>query len=140
MGGPPAGRGADPAIVAILNRLVQVQEKQVSDKKDTKCFTQFPSKKFDGTEQGKSPDHWNLFMQYWNLFMQYWNYILHKGYVPGQNDANYFATFWEHFVLTLSSIAYSWFKQIIPMYHDIEDVKAVFRKRFNEWYKLSNNI
>ena len=84
MGGPPAGRGADPTVLAILNRLVQAQEKQDSDKKDTKCFTQFPSKKFDGTEPGKSLDHWNL-------FRQYWNYMLHKGYVPGQNDANYFA-------------------------------------------------
>ena len=36
MGGPLASRGADPAVVAILNRLVQEQEKQVSDKKDTK--------------------------------------------------------------------------------------------------------
>ena len=56
---------------------------------------QFPSEKFDGTEPGKSLDHWNL-------FMQYWNYVLRKGYVPGQNDANYFATFREQFVLTLS--------------------------------------
>ena len=53
MGGPPAGRGADPAVVAILNRLVQVQEKRVSDKKDTKHFTQFPSKNFDRTEPGE---------------------------------------------------------------------------------------
>ena len=47
MGGLPAGRGADPIAVAILNRLFQAQEKQVSDKKDTKCFTQFPLEKFD---------------------------------------------------------------------------------------------
>ena len=65
--------------------------------------------------------------------MQYWNYILCKGYVPGQNNANYFATFREQFVLTLSRIAYSWFKQVIPAYHDIEDVKVAFLKRFNEW-------
>ena len=65
--------------------------------------------------------------------MQYWNYIHCKGYVPGQNDANYFTTFREQFVLTLSGIAYLWFKQIIPAYHDIEDVKAAFLKRFNEW-------
>ena len=52
---------------------------------------------------------------------------------PRQNDANYFATFREKFVLTLSGIAYSWFKQIIPAYHDIEDVKAAFLKRFNGW-------
>ena len=127
MGGLPTGRGrgADPTVVAILNRLVQVQEKQASDKKDTKQFTQFPSDKFDRTEPGKSLDHWNL-------FMQYWNYVLCKGYVPGQNDPNYFSMFQEQFVLTLSSIAYSWFKQIIPAYHDIEDVKAAFLKRFNE--------
>ena len=102
------------------------QEKQVTDKKDTKWFTQFPLEKFDGTELGKSPDHWNL-------FTQYWNYVLLIGYIPGQNDANYFATFGEQFVLTLSGIAYSWFKQVIPAYHDIEDVKAAFLKRFNEW-------
>ena len=68
--------------------------------------------------------------------MQYWNYVLHKGYIPGQNDANYFTTFREQFVLTLSGIAYSWFKQIIPMYHDIKDVKAAFLKRFNEWGQM----
>ena len=126
MGGPPTGRGADPTVVAIVNRLVQVQENQVSDKKDTKCFTQFPSEKFDETEPEKSLDHWNI-------FMQYWNYVLRKGYVPDQNDANYFATFREQFVLTLSGIAYSWFKQVIPTYHDIEDVKVAFLKRFNKW-------
>ena len=102
------------------------QEKQVTDKKDTKRFTQFPLEKFDGTEPGKSLDHWNL-------FTQYWNYVLRIGYISGQNDANYFATFGEQFVLTLSGIAYSWFKQVIPAYHDIEDVKAAFLKRFNEW-------
>ena len=128
MGGLPAGRGrgADPAVVAILNRLVQEQEKQASDKKDTKQFTQFLSDKFDGTELKKSLDHWNL-------FMEYWNYILCNGYVPGQNDPNYFSMFREQFVLTLSGITYSWFKQIIPAYHDIEDIKAAFLRRFNEW-------
>ena len=105
MSGPPVGRGADPTVVAILNRLVQAKEKQVSDKKDTKQFTQFPSDKFDRTEPGKSLNHWNL-------FMQYWNYILCKGYVPGQNDANYFAMVREQFVLTLSGIAYSWFNRL----------------------------
>ena len=124
--GQPASRGADPAVLAILDRLVEAQEKQVTDKKDTKWFTQFPSNKFDGTKPGKSLDHWNL-------FMQYWNYVLHKGYVPVQNDASYFAIFREQFVLTLSGIAYSWFKQIIPVYHNIEDVKAAFLKWFNEW-------
>ena len=66
--GPPVGLatccGADPAVLAILDRLVLAQEKQVTDKKDTKRFTQFPSEKFDGTELGKSLDHWNLIMQY----------------------------------------------------------------------------
>ena len=75
--GPAAGCGADPVVLAILDRLVLAQEKQVTDKKDTKQSTQFPSEKFDGTELGKSLDHWNL-------FMQYWNYVLHKGYIPGQ--------------------------------------------------------
>ena len=41
--------------------------------------------------------------------------------------------FREQFILTLSGIVYSWFKQIIPMYHDIQDVKAAFLKRFNKW-------
>ena len=110
-------------MLAILNRLVQAQEKQANYKKDTKRFTQFPSDKFDGTEPGKSLDHWNL-------FMQYWNYVLRKGYVPAQNAADYFMTFREQFVLTLSGIAYSWFKQVIPVYHNIEDVKAAFLKCF----------
>ena len=98
----------------------------MTDKKDTKRFTQFPLEKFDGSEPRKSLDHWNL-------FMQYWNYVLRKNYVPPQNDATYFATFREQFVLALSGIAYSWFKQVIPNYQMIQDVKAAFLKRFNEW-------
>ena len=58
----------NPTTLAILNHLVQAQEKQVSEKKDSKCFMQFLSDKFDGTEPEKSLDHWNLFMQYWNMF------------------------------------------------------------------------
>ena len=54
---PAAGRGANPVVLAILDRLVTAQEKQVTDKKDTKRFTQFPSDKFDGTELGKLLDH-----------------------------------------------------------------------------------
>ena len=59
--------------------------------------------------------------------------VCKRNYVPAQNDAAYFTTFREQFVLTLSGIAYSWFKQVIPNYQTIQDVKAAFLKRFNEW-------
>ena len=68
--------------------------------------------------------------------MQYWNYVIRKKYVPAQNKATYFTTFCEQFVLTLSGIAYSWFKQVIHNYETIQDVKAAFLKRFNEWGQM----
>ena len=113
-------------MLAILNRLVSTQEKQVDEKKESKRFTQFPSNKFDGSELLKSLDHWNI-------FMQYWIYVLRKGYVPNHNDANYYAVFCQQFILTLTGIAYTWFKQIQDNYDDIDDIKAVFLKQFNEW-------
>ena len=35
--------------------------------------------------------------------------------------------------MTLTGIAYTWFKQIQDNFNDINDVKAAFLKRFNEW-------
>ena len=116
----------DPDLVAILNRLVNAQEKQANDKNESKRFTQFPTVKFDGSEPAKSLDHWNI-------FMQYWIYVLRKGYVPAHNDPTYYAIFCQQFILTLTGIAYTWFKQIQENFNDINDVKAAFLKRFNEW-------
>ena len=116
----------DPGLVAILNRLVNAQEKQANDKNESKRFTQFPTVKFDGTEPAKSLDHWNI-------FMQYWIYVLRKGYVPDSNDPTYYTIFCQQFILTLTGIAYTWFKQIQDNFHDINDIKAAFLKRFNEW-------
>ena len=65
--------------------------------------------------------------------MQYWNYVLRKNYVPPKMMLHILRTFREQFVLTLSGIAYSWFKQVIPNYQTMQDVKAAFLKRFNEW-------
>ena len=76
MGANPApgapNQPTDPGIVAILNRLVNAQEKQANDKNESKRFTQFPMVKFDGSAPEKSLDHWNI-------FMQYWIYVLGKG-------------------------------------------------------------
>ena len=116
----------DPGLVAILNQLVQAQEKQASDKNESKRFTQFPTVKFDGSAPEKSLDHWNL-------FMQYWVYVLGKGYVPRHTDHDYYTIFCQQFILTLTGIAYTWFKQIQDNFNDINDVKAAFLKRFNEW-------
>ena len=130
MGINPAPRApnqlTDPGIVAILNRLVNAQEKQANDKNESKRFTQFPTVKFDGSAPEKSLDHWNI-------FMQYWIYVLGKGYVPKQTDVNYYTVFCQQFILTLTGIAYTWFKQIQDSFNDINDVKAAFLKRFNEW-------
>ena len=112
--------------MAILNRLVQAQEKQASDKNESKRFTQFPTVKFDGSAPEKSLDHWNL-------FMQYWIYVLGKGYVPRHTDHDYYTIFCQQFILTLTGIAYTWFKQIQDNFNDINDVKVGFLKRFNEW-------
>ena len=82
--------------------------------------------KFDGSSPEKFLDHWNI-------FMQYWIYVLGKGYVPQNTDANYYTVFCQQFILTLTGIAYTWFKQMQDNYNDINDVKAAFLKRFNEW-------
>ena len=104
MGANPApgapNQPTDPGIVAILNRLVNVQEKQASDKNESKRFTQFPTVKFDGSSPEKSLDHWNI-------FMQYWIYVLGKGYIPQNTDANYYIVFCQQFILTLTGIAYT---------------------------------
>ena len=130
MGAIPApgapNKPTDPGIVAILNRLVHTQEKQANDKNESKRFTQFPTVKFDGSVPEKSLDHWNI-------FMQYWIYVLGKGYVPWHTDPNYYTIFCQQFILTLTGIAYTWFKQIQDNFNDINDVKAAFLKCFNEW-------
>ena len=43
------------------------------------------------------------------------------------------AIFCQQFILTLTGIAYTWFKQIQENFNDINNVKAAFLKRFNEW-------
>ena len=65
--------------------------------------------------------------------MQYWIYVLGKGYVPINTDPNYYIVFCQQFILTLTGIAYTWFKQIQDNFNDINDIKAAFLKRFNEW-------
>ena len=113
-------------LVDILNRLVTAQERQASDKNESKRFTQFPTVKFDGSEPAKSLDHWNI-------FMQYWIYVLRKGYVPDSTDPTYYTIFCQQFILTHTGIAYTWFKQIQDNFNDINDIKASFLKQFNEW-------
>ena len=44
--------------------------------------------------------------------------------------------FCQQFILTLTGIAYTWFKQIQDNYAEIDDVKAAFLKRFNEWGQM----
>ena len=133
MGANPApvapNQPVDSGLVAILNRLVHAQEKQASDKNESKRFTQFPTVKFDGSTPAKSLDHWNI-------FMQYWIYVLGKGYVLGHADPNYYTIFCQQFILTLTGIAYTWFKQIQDNFNDINDVKAAFLKCFNEWGQM----
>ena len=53
--------------------------------------------------------------------------------MPGHADPNYYTIFCQQFILTLTGIAYTWFKQIQDNFNDINDVKAAFLKRFNEW-------
>ena len=65
--------------------------------------------------------------------MQYWIYVLGKGYVPRHTDHDYYTIFCQQFILTLTGIAYTWFKQIQDNFNDINDVKVAFLKRFNEW-------
>ena len=96
------------------------------EKKETKYFTQFLTAKFDWSQLEKSLDHWNI-------FMQYWTFALCKGYVPGRADNDYFSVFCQQFILTLTGIAYTWFKQIQHNYTTVEDINMAFLKQFNEW-------
>ena len=68
-----------------------------------------------------------------NIFMQYCIYVLCKGYVPNSTDSTYYTIFCQQFILTLTGIVYTWFKQIQDNFNDINDVKASFLKRFNKW-------
>ena len=53
--------------------------------------------------------------------------------MPPNTDANYYTVFCQQFILTLTGIAYTWFKQMQDNFNDINDIKAAFLKRFNEW-------
>ena len=90
----PQNQPVDPRLVAILNRLVNTQEKQANDKNEFKRFTQFPTVKFDGSEPAKSLDHWNI-------FMQYLIFVLRKGYVPNHTDPTYYAIFCQQYCVHL---------------------------------------
>ena len=115
---------ADPAMVAILDRLIAAEERKQEDTeqfhKVSQKFTMFPANKFDGTEPSKAYDHWTDFMRYYRYATD--NNVLRR------DNYDDFKTVFE---LSLSGIAITWFRGMKDKFQTIAQFKAAFLGRFN---------
>ena len=130
---PPNLQNSDPAVVALLNRLVTAKEKKRDEteenRKINQKFTMFPSDKFDGSDPGKAYDHWVD-------FMRYYRYATDTG-VLTRDD---YPQFMRVFELSLSGIAITWFRGMKDKYNNIQELKAAFLGRFNCWGQTNKQL
>ena len=115
---PPHLQGADPALIAILNRM---------ENKDSTCkkFLMFPKADFDGTSKRAAKNHWLNFQKY-------------VAYQNSQNlldpdDPNKFPEVKRMFRLTLSNNVLGWYDAEEANWTTFKQVKQAFLKRFNIW-------
>ena len=114
---PPHLQGADPALVAILNRM---------ENKDSTCkkFLMFPKADFDGTSKQAAKSHWLNFQKY----VAYQN----SQNLLDPNDPNKFPEVKRMFRLTLLNNALGWY-DAEANWTTFDQVKQAFLKRFNIW-------
>ena len=124
---------ADPAMVAILDRLIAAEERKQEDAEEfhkvSQRFTMFPTNKFDGSEPSKAYDHWTDFMRYYRYATN--NNELH------QDNYDDFKTILE---LSLSGIAITWFRGMKDKFQTIAEFKAAFLGRFNRWGQTQKQL
>ena len=125
--------GVDPAMVAILDRLIAAEERKQEDAeqfhKVSQKFTMFPTNKFDGTEPSKAYDHWTDFMRYYRYATD--NNVLHH------DNYDDFKTVFE---LSLSGIAITWFRGMKDKFQMIAQFKAAFLSTFNRWGQTQKQL
>ena len=130
---PQNMQNADPAVVALLNRLVTAEEKKKDEteenRKINQKFTMFPTEKFDGSDPGKAYDHWVD-------FMRYYRYATDTG-VLTRDDYPQFVRVFE---LSLSGIAITWFRGMKDKYNNVQEFKAAFLGRFNRWGQTGKQL
>ena len=130
---PNPFQGVDPAMVAILDRLIAAEERKQEDAeqfhKVSQKFTMFPTNKFDGIEPSKAYDHWTDFMRYYRYATD--NNVLHH------DNYDNFKTVFE---LSLSGIAITWFRGMKNKFQTIAQFKAAFLGRFNRWGQTQKQV
>ena len=126
-------QGADPVMVAILDRLIAVEERKQEDAEEfhkvSQRFTMFPTTKFDGLEPSKAYDHWTDFMRYYRYATD--NSVLHR------DNYDDFKTVFE---ISLSGIAITWFRGMKDKFQTIAQFKAAFLGRFNQWGQTQKQL
>ena len=115
---PPHLQGADPALIAILNRMAN---KDSTHKK----FLMFPKADFNCTSKQATKSHWLNFQKY-------------VAYQNSQNlldpdDPNKFPEVKRMFQLTLLNNALGWYDAEEANCTTFDQVKQAFLKRFNIW-------
>ena len=111
---PPCLQGANPALIAILNRM---ENKDSTHKK----FLMFPKADFDGTSKQAAKSHWLNFQKY-------------VAYQNNQNlldpdDPNKFPEVKRMFRLTLSNNALGWYDAEEANWTTFDQVKQAFLKK-----------
>ena len=111
-------RGADPALIEILNRMA---------KKDNtrKKFLMFPKQAFDGKSKQAAKNHWLEFQKY--ITYQQQQELLDP------DDDDQFPKVKQMFRLTLADNALGWYDAEHDNWTTLEHIKQAFLKRFNIW-------
>ena len=115
-------RGADSALVQILNRMQDRDEQQ-----DNTCkkLLMFPKTAFHGTSKSLAKTHWLEFNQYVEYQQQ------HNLLDP--DNQNRFSEVKPMFRLTLSDNALGWYDAEQANWTTMDHMKQAFLKRFNIW-------
>ena len=126
-------QGEDPAMIAILDRLIAVEERKQEDAEEfykvSQRFTMFPTTKFDSLEPCKAYDHWTNFMRYYRYTMD--NNVLRR------DNYDDFKTVFE---LSLWGITITWFRGMKDKFQTIAQFKAAFLGRFNRWGQTQKQL
>ena len=111
-------RGADPALIEILNRM---ENKDNTRKK----FLMFPKQAFDGKSKQAAKNHWLEFQKY--ITYQQQQELLDL------DDDDQFPEVKQMFRLTLADNALGWYDAEHDNWTTLEHIKQAFLKQFNIW-------
>ena len=109
-------RGADPALIEILNRM---ENKDNTRKK----FLMFPKQAFNGKSKQAAKNHWLEFQKY--ITYQQQQELLDP------DDDDQFSKVKQMFWLTLADNALGWYDAENDNWTTLEHIKQAFLKRFN---------